>query len=139
MDDVITLIQEAVIGYDEYGNELVETVEREIFCRVYGVNRNEFYQAGALGLKPEVTVRLSSDEDYFGETLARFHGMNYTILRTYRDSGSFAGGGMRLGEIELIMARRIGNGEEEEAYLADENGVALLTGLSQFITAEVQS
>lgn len=136
MDDVITLIQEVVIGHDQYGNEIIDTAERELFCRVYGVNRNEFYQAAAVGLKPDVVVRLSSAQDYFGEKQARFHDDEYSIIRAVRDLGSFAGGsGMGLEEIELVLSRKIGDAEDQ--YLTDENGVALLTDLNQFITARV--
>lgn len=110
MDDVITLIQEVVIGHDEEGNELIDSTERDLFCRVFGVSRNEFYQAAAVSLRPEITVRLSDEADYFGEKTAKYRGTYYSIIRTYRDSGSYHhGSGMGLNEIELVLTRKIGD------------------------------
>lgn len=112
MDDVITLITETITGYDDNGNPQVTTTEREVFCRVYGITRSEFYQAAAVGLQPELTVRLSDYKDYEGEKTARYSGDLYSIIRTYRDSGSLrGGGGLNLGGIELILERRIGDEE----------------------------
>ena len=116
MDDVITLITEEVIGCDDYGNERIRRTEREVFCQVYGVTRREFYQAAAVGLQPELTIRLSDFLDYAGEKTARFHGDLYSIIRTYRDSGSFRGGsGLGLNGIELVLQRRIGDEESEDS------------------------
>lgn len=136
MDDVITLIQEVVIDYDEEGNEILETSERELLCRVFGVSRNEFYQAATLDLKPEITVRLSEADDYYGEQTARYRDNYYSVIRTYRDSGSYHhGSGMALNEIELILARKIGDATDQ--YLRTEDGIALLNEQGQFITGEV--
>lgn len=115
MDDTITLITEEVIGCDDYGNERIRRTERDVLCRVYGVTRSEFYQAAAVDLQPELTIRLSDFQDYAGEKLARFHNELYTIIRTYRDSGSFRGGGLGLNGIELVLQRRIGDEEADES------------------------
>lgn len=115
MDDVITLIAEEIIGCDDYGNERIRRTERDVFCQVYGVTRSEFYQAAAVNLQPELTIRLSDFQDYAGEKTARFHDVLYTIIRTYRDSGSFRGGGLGLNGIELILQRRIGDEEADES------------------------
>ena len=116
MDDVITLIAETVTGYDEYGNEQVTTTERELLCQVYGVSRREFYAAAAVGMQPEVTVRLSDFADYEGEKTARWDGEIYTVIRTYRDAGSFQrGAGLAPNGIELILQRRIGDEEVDES------------------------
>lgn len=111
MDDSITLIKQTVTGYDAHGNETVEETSRELMCQAYGVNRNEYYAAATVGLRPEITVRLSDFVDYEGERLAEYHGERYTIIRTYRDAGSFHHrGGMDLNGIELILERKIGDG-----------------------------
>lgn len=104
MDDVITLVSEIVTGHDENGNEIITTQYREVFCRSYGVDRNEFYSAATAGLKPEVTVRLSDYADYEGEKTAIFHGVEYDIIRTY------TGRHLELNEIEMIMERTVANG-----------------------------
>lgn len=116
MDDVITLIAETVTGYDDIGNEIVQRTERDLMCRVYGVTRSEFYSAAAVGLQPEITVRLSDFADYEGEKIARWNGEIYTVVRTYRDAGSFQrGSGLAPNGIELILEHRIGDKEVDES------------------------
>ena len=116
MDDVITLIHEDVTGYDENGNEIIETTERDVMCQVYGITRSEFYSAAVANMHPELTVRISDAIDYEGEKTARFHDVLYSIIRTYRDRGSMqharSGGYERMdpNAIELILERKIGDG-----------------------------
>ena len=113
MDDVIVLIAEDVEGYDDQGNELREPDGREVFCQVFGVTRNEFYQAAQVNMQPELTVRLSDYADYNGEKLAVYHGDLYSIIRTYRDRGSIgrrtSSGQMDVNAIELTLERKVGN------------------------------
>lgn len=115
MDDVITLIKESEITYDDVGNEIRQQTEREVFCQIFGVTRSEFYSAATVNLQPELTAMLSDFADYEGETLARYNGVLYSIIRTYRDVGSM-GHRTRLSQnnpnaIELVLERKIGNGE----------------------------
>lgn len=118
MDDVITLIKEKTIDYDQYGNEIFSTTEREVMCQIYGVTRNEFYQAAVVDMHPEITARISEAADYEGEMLARYHGVLYAIVRVYRDRGSFqqarSGNYERMypDAIELILERKIGDGKD---------------------------
>ena len=104
MDDVITLVSEIVSGHDEYGNEIRTTQQRTVFCRTFGVDRNEYYSAATAGLKPEITVRLSDYADYKGEKTAIFHGNEYDIIRTY------SGDNLALNELEIILQRKVSNG-----------------------------
>ena len=107
MDDVITLVSENVTSHDDYGNEITTKISRDVFCRTYGVDRNEFYSAATAGLKPELTVRLSDYADYQGEKTAIFHGDEYDIIRTYENNGRYT---LELNEIELVLQRTIANG-----------------------------
>ena len=118
MDDVITLIKETVTRHYEYGNEVKTRKERELFCKVFSVTRNEFYRAAEVGLKPDLTVWLSDHIDYEGETLARYGGDYYTVIRAYRDRGSMqvnmSGRNvdvMGINSIELVLSKKIGNEE----------------------------
>lgn len=114
MDDVITLIKETVTGHDQHGNEIIETTERELMCQIYGITRQEFYSAAVADLHPEITARLADFMDYEGESLARYNGVLYSVIRTYRDRGSV---GRRynssilgdLNSIELILQRKVGD------------------------------
>ena len=104
MDDVITLVSESVTSHDDYGNEIITTESRQVFCKTYGVDRNEYYSASTVGLKPEITVRLSDYADYQGEKIAVMHDVQYDIIRTY------TGDNLALHEIELVLQRKISNG-----------------------------
>ena len=116
MDDVITLIKDGQIDYDEYGNEEITQTESDVFCQVFGVTRSEFYSAATANMHPDITIRLSDEIDYEGETTARFHGELYSVIRTYRDRGSMqhakVGNYERMpaGAIELVLERKIGDG-----------------------------
>lgn len=116
MDDVITLIKESATGYDQYGNEIIETEEREVMCQIYGVTRSEFYSASTVNMHPEITARLSDFADYEDEKLVRYNDVLYSVIRTYRDRASVgharAGNYERMGvnAIELILERKIGDG-----------------------------
>lgn len=114
MDDVITLVKETVTGHDSQGNEIIQRTERELFCSVYGVTQREFYRAATAGLRPELTVRLTEYTDYEGEEIARYDGVYYTVIRTYRELGLSRSRTMSLNSIELVLARRVGDDEVSE-------------------------
>ena len=106
MDDVLTLVKETITTHDEYGNAVMTTSTRDVFCRISGVSRSEFYSAATAGLKPEITARLSDHADYDGEETAIFHERVYDIVRVFRGSDSYSG--MDIGNIELTLQRKIG-------------------------------
>lgn len=112
MDDVCKLIAEDGVTTDEYLNEVPAYSEREVFCRVSGITRSEFYSAATADLQPEWTIRLSDFKDYNGEKLVEYDGEVYSVIRTYRDGGSFhSRGGLAPNEIELIIGHKIGDTE----------------------------
>lgn len=75
-------------------------------CTVKSIGQQEFYQAMATGLKPEVKIVLDWPENYCGEKRCRFEGKNYEILRTYESETN---------EIELTLYPEAGiaRGEAE--------------------------
>ena len=81
-DNVATLIEFGSWTLDEYGNQILETIEREVFVQPRGVYNSEFYNAAQAGLKPSLTLFLSNREDYHGETVLSFEGRNYDVIRT---------------------------------------------------------
>ena len=107
IDDVGMLIGEQRTTYDKYGNEIVDPAERTVMCRISSVTRSEFYSAATAGLQPELTVILSDAEDYRGETLVRYPGVDggqlYSVIRTYRGGRTAGPDG-----IELILTRKVG-------------------------------
>ena len=56
---------------------------REVFCEIRSVNRNELYQARAIGLDPTFVFALAIAEDYQGEKELEFSGVRYSVIRTY--------------------------------------------------------
>lgn len=112
MDSECTLIKVVNSTFDESGNEIATTEERTVMCQVFSVTRNEFYSAATVDLSPDLTIRLTDYADYEGEKLLRYNGELYSVIRTYRDRGSWhrSGGAMDINAIELVCARKIGNG-----------------------------
>ena len=80
-DSVATLIGQGVTTYDDYLNEVVETIEREVYVQPRGVYQSEFYNAAQAGLKPSVTLFIPNKEDYHNETVLSFEGRNYDVIR----------------------------------------------------------
>lgn len=100
MDDVAILRVET-IGTDAIGNEIKTYTDKQVFVKTRGVTRREFYDAQQAGLRPSLVLVLSNRADYAGEKLAVFHGIEYTVLRTYwTDDGD---------EIELTLEERVAN------------------------------
>lgn len=98
------ILKKAVVTQDENLNQLTTYTERTVFVRPRSVFASEFYQAAAVGLKPALTLVLSSFADYDGEKLLEYGGKEYTVTRVYqrpdRDS------------VELTLEERVVNGLE---------------------------
>lgn len=78
MTEVLTLIKR-----DWHGAERVETTH-DVLCTFRSIGTREFYQASATDYHPEAKFVLSDYLDYNDETLARYNGVLYRIIRTYR-------------------------------------------------------
>ena len=83
MNEVLTLIQQS-LGVDEYGDPVATETSREVFGRLGSIGQAEFYQAHAVGLKPELKFILADCLDFENETLVEYQGQRYRILRTFR-------------------------------------------------------
>lgn len=87
-DSIITLIAETNT-VDEYGDTVTVETERTIFAEVKSIGQNEFYQAQAVGLKPEIKFVIADFADYQNEKKLKYTPFGgteevYTILRTFR-------------------------------------------------------
>lgn len=96
MNEVLTLISQTH-GTDEYGDPKLKESSREVFARLASVGQKEFYEAHAVGLKPELKFVLTDYLDYEGEMLAEHNGIRYRVLRTYRKGQ----------ELELTVYREV--------------------------------
>ena len=100
-NDIITLIKETKT-VDEYGDIQITTAEREIFAEVKSIGTKEFYQAEAVGMKPEIKFIIADYLDYDGEQHLKYKPFadvekTYNIIRTYRNGIS----------LELTCARGV--------------------------------
>lgn len=83
-NEVITLL----------GKEIYENVpgqgrkktqqKKEIFAEVLSIGQQEFYQAQATGLKPELKFEIADYLDYKNEKELIYNNVKYQVLRTYR-------------------------------------------------------
>lgn len=71
----------------------------EVYCNEKSIKASEFYQAQALGMKPEITIELMLI-DYNKETHVKYESEEYRVLRTYKTSSE---------RIELTLVRGINN------------------------------
>lgn len=80
-DSVATLKAYGTPTYDEYGNEVQNITETEVFVQPRGVYQSEFYNAAQLGLKPSLTLFLSNREDYEGQKVLEYEDIEYNVIR----------------------------------------------------------
>lgn len=89
------------ITYDEIGNPVIEEVEREIFCTERAITRQEWTDAGRMGLYPQIEL-ITPYSNYQGEEIVIYNNKRYSVYRTYR----------RGDDIELYLERKGGVDEE---------------------------
>lgn len=67
--------------------DVVETVtyEKEVFCNEKSVRASEFYQAQAVGMKPEIVIEMMLC-DYEKEKYVLYDEEEFRVLRTYKTS-----------------------------------------------------
>lgn len=83
---------------DDIGDKIEKIVyDNEIFCNEKSVKSNEFYQAQALGMKPEIVLEILVEE-YNKEKYVKYEDEEYKVLRTYKTSSE---------KIELTLTRGI--------------------------------
>lgn len=80
MTDLVTLVALPTLR----SGDISET-ETDLFCEIRSVGFRETYAAAAVGIKPEVMVRLADYFDYQGQPFVRLDGVLYKVYRTYRD------------------------------------------------------
>lgn len=92
---------EPVATYDEYGNEVVQYAETEVFVKPRSVYASEFYNAAQLGIQASIVLVISNRADYTGQKLVEYGGTVYDVIRADWRNGSEA--------VALTLAERIGN------------------------------
>lgn len=88
--DVIKLVSEVKTA-DEYGDIQITPTERTVFATMQSISQSEYYQAQAVGLRPEVKFIIADWLDYKDEKTILYtpYGSDleyeYRVIRTYRD------------------------------------------------------
>lgn len=86
---------------NDIGDSVIDIVyNKEIFCKEKSVKASQFYQAQALGLKPEIILEIMI-ADYNKEKYVKFEDEEFKVLRTYKTSSE---------KIELTLVRGINDG-----------------------------
>ena len=103
--DVIKLISTTKEGRDKYGRWIKKETALQVFVQVDSISQTEFYEAGRNGLNPQYRFRMFAG-DYAGQTVCEYHGMRYSIYRTFmRDDDT----------IELYVERKGGTNGQSDA------------------------
>ena len=91
---------------DDIG-DVIETIvyDKEIFCCEKSIRASEFYQAQAVGMKPEIVLEIMI-ADYNKEKYVKYDDgygeEEYTIMKTYKTS---------IEKIELTLVRGANNAD----------------------------
>ena len=85
MFDKVAYFVKTTEELDQYGDTIITRSEREVYVDEISIGQSEFYQAHAVGLKPEIKLKLADREDYQGEKIVKYEEREYPILRTYKD------------------------------------------------------
>lgn len=88
--DVINLVS-VTIAENEIGDSIEVPVKREVFADKKSIRQNEFYQAAATGLRPELMFVVRTIE-YNQEPKLEYpigSDKEYNIIRTYDKDGEF--------------------------------------------------
>ena len=94
MQTVATLVSETKTQ-DSIGQWISTETEREIFCEEYSITRNEWADAGRLGLNPEICLKTHIG-NYNDELVVKYQNKRYSVYRTYKQGE----------EIELYLERK---------------------------------
>lgn len=81
--DVITLVSESPEAHGIF-DPPTET-EKEVYCEIHSVSRNEYYRAMENGLHPSFVFVLSDEAEYNGEKICLYNSKRYRVVRTYYD------------------------------------------------------
>lgn len=83
--DVVSLISYTV-AVNAIGDPVETPTTREVYANKQSIRQNEFYQAAATGLRPEIMFVVRTI-DYQGERKLTHGTTTYNIIRTYDKGG----------------------------------------------------
>ena len=80
----VASLVDKTITYDEIGNATATEVLTEIYVTERAITRQEWAEAGRLGLNPEIEL-VTPFMNYGGQTEIEYCGKRYGIYRTYQN------------------------------------------------------
>jgi SPP1 family predicted phage head-tail adaptor len=85
--DVIELVGVTTFDENEVGDQIEVPGEiRQVFANKKSIRQSEFYQAAAIGLRPEIMFEVRTIE-YQEEKTLLFNGKEYSIVRAFDKNG----------------------------------------------------
>ena len=87
VDATVTLIKRTAAGKDDCGNAVFAEVPTTVFAERKSVRQSEFFQAAAVGFKPEIMLEVYSFE-YHGEELCEIGNERFRVYRTFEKPNS---------------------------------------------------
>ncbi len=81
-DTIIELISKTETTSDDRGNPIYTSKKRRIYAQKKSVRQSEFFQAAAVGFKPEIVLEINSFE-YENEEQCILEGKLFRIYRAY--------------------------------------------------------
>lgn len=67
---------------DEIGQLISAEIERQVYCDVWSIQREEWAEAGRNGFRPMYDFVIFAP-DYEGEKIVEYEGKRYGVYRTY--------------------------------------------------------
>lgn len=87
ISDVLNLIS-STWTLDEYGVRRKTEISRQVYCEAHSVTQTEFFAGSQAGLKPDLRFTVFN-ADYANEEILEFHGVRYSIYRTYNANSDY--------------------------------------------------
>lgn len=87
ISDVLNLIS-STWSNDEYGVPRKVETSRQVYCEAHSVTQTEFFAGSQAGLKPDLRFTVFN-ADYANEEILEFHGVRYSIYRTYSSNSDY--------------------------------------------------
>ena len=81
-ETTITLISKQKFAKNDIAEAIYSDTKRDVFCVKKSVRQSEFFQAAAVGFRPEIVVEVYSFE-YKNEEYCIFEGQMFKIYRAY--------------------------------------------------------
>lgn len=97
-NEIVTLITET-FEKDDIGQHIPTENKMEFFCRTESISKNEWFDAGRNGLKPQLKVILP-DYNYDGAEKVEYDGVRYSVYRMFHNQ--------KTNEVELYLEKKAG-------------------------------